>query len=124
MMEPFPDEWELLSLFESEPTIAEHGVPWTYNTLTFETERGADFVRCVIQPGYETLTVSWWHKGNEKLALDLNWVTGLRVVTGVGVDYLVAKFRDQYVCDLEFHLKPVIKLRWATSTECPPQLNL
>jgi len=119
-MNPFPEVWELLALFESEPTISDRDVPWFYNCLTFETKRGSDHVRCEIEPGYGILNINWWHSGKEKLTLELHWVDGLRVVTGGGIDYLVATFRDQFLYDLEFHLKPEIRLRWATSTECPP----
>ncbi len=120
-MNPFPEEWELLALFESEPTITDRDVPWSYNRLTFETKRGADEIRCEIEPGHEILNINWWHDGKEKLKLELYWVDGLRVVRGGGIDYLIARFRDQYSCDLEFHLKPEIHMRWATSTECPPR---
>ena len=119
-MNPFPEEWELLALFESEPTITDRAVPWFYSRLTFETKRGPNEVRCEIEPGCEILNITWWHDGKEKLKLELNWVKALRVVTGGGTDYLVASFRDRYLYDLEFHLKPEICLRWTTSMECPP----
>ena len=38
-MDPFPEEWELLALFESEPTLPISDVPWFYNRLTFQTKR-------------------------------------------------------------------------------------
>jgi len=118
-MNPFPDEWELLSLFEAEPTITDRDVPWFYNRLTFNTTRGGDGICCEIEPGYEILNIRWWNRGREKIRLELRWVSGLQVVTGSGKDYLIAHFRDRYLEDLEFHLKPVICLRWATSTEPP-----
>ncbi len=118
-MNPFPEEWELLALFESEPTIADRDVPWFYNRLTFETKRGTDEVRCAIEPGQETLEINWRQNGKEKLRLELHWVNGLRVFTGGGKDYLVASFRNNHLYPLEFHLKPGISLRWGTSMECP-----
>ena len=118
-MDPFPDEWELLALFECEPTITDRDVPWFYNCLKFETKRGADEIRCEIEPGYGILKLHWWQRGKEKLTLELYWVAGLRIVTGGGRDYLIANFRDRYLNDLEFQLKPESRLRWATSTECP-----
>ena len=119
-MEPFPDEWELLALFESEPTIEDRGVPWFYNRLIFETTRNADHIRCEIEPAYDTLKLYWWHERKERISLELTWVLALRVVTGGGIDYLVASFRDSYLQDLEFHIKPEIRLRWATSAKYPP----
>jgi hypothetical protein len=93
--------------------------PSFYNRLVFETTRGQDHVRCEIEPGYEKLRLTWWHRAEERLSLALNWVRGLRVVTGGGTDYLIASFRDPHLLDLEFHLKPTIFLRWGTSNECP-----
>ncbi|MDX1947650.1 MAG: hypothetical protein SFU86_19790 [Pirellulaceae bacterium] len=114
-MDPFPDEWELLALFEAEPTVVDRGVPWEYNVLIFETTRGQSHVRCEIEPGYEKIKLNWWDGPEERLSLELNSVLGLRVVTGGGRDYLVASFRDPHLFDLEFHLKPTVCLRWGTS---------
>jgi hypothetical protein len=72
-MNPFPQEWELLSLFECEPTIVDRGVPWEYNCLIFETSRGKDHIRCEIEPGYETIKLQWWQEKNDVLTLDLHW---------------------------------------------------
>jgi len=118
-MNPFPDDWELLALFESEPQISDRDVPWFYNCLTFETTRGTDHIRCKIEPGYEKFKLNWWQGRDERLTLELSWVRALRVVTGGGKDYLVLSFRDPHLLDLEFHLKPTIRLRWGTSNECP-----
>ncbi len=118
-MNPFPEEWELFALFETEPTVVDRGVPWEYNTLIFETTRDQNHVRCEIEPGYEKLKLVWWNGSEERLTLQLNWVRGLRVVSGAGKDYLVATFRDPHLLDLEFHLKPTICLRWGTSKEYP-----
>ena len=85
----------------------------------FETTRGDDHVRCEIEPGEEMLRLRWWHGRHERLALDLHWVRSLRVVTGGGRDYLIAAFRDEHLLDLEFHLKPIVCLRWGTSCSFP-----
>jgi hypothetical protein len=44
-MNPFPEDWELLAFFESEPTIEDRDVPWFYNCMTFETTRALDHVQ-------------------------------------------------------------------------------
>jgi hypothetical protein len=119
-MNPFPEEWELLALFEAEPIVIDRDVPRFYNRLIYETARGANIVRCEIEPGYEKLTLTCWRDSETWLSLDLSWVSGLRVVTGAGKDYLIASFRDPNLCDLEFHLKPVVCLRWGTSSQLPP----
>jgi hypothetical protein len=119
MMEPFPEEWQLLSLFEIEPRILDPGVPWAYNNLTFETTRGSDRILCVIEPGYERLDFTWWHNQSQHLKLELHCVSGLTIVTGAGNDYMVATFRDQYLTELRLHLRPTIECQWGTTNELP-----
>jgi hypothetical protein len=114
-MNPFPEEWELLSLFEVEPALADRDVPWYYNHLTFDTSRGDDRIRCEIEAGYEVIRLKWWNQGQERLSLDLNRVRSLKVITGSGRDYFIASFQDALLLDLEFHLKPTIYFRWGTS---------
>src|SRR4051794_14812518 len=107
-MNPFPEDWELLALFEAEPVVIDRIVPRFYNRLIYETARGPNIVRCEIEPGYEKLTLTCSRDSDVWLSLDLSWVCGLRVVTGAGKDYLVASFRDPNLCELELHLKPTI----------------
>ncbi len=119
MMNPFPDEWELLSLFEAEPRLHDPDIPWVYNTLSFETARGSDRILCVIEPGYERLDFQWWHNQGRHLALKLHRVSGLRVVTGGGSEYLVATFRDDNLSQLRLQLKPTIECEWGTTDDLP-----
>ena len=118
-MDPFPEDWELLSLFEVEPVLADRGVPWFYNCLKFETIRGDDHVCCEIEPASQVIRLSWCQARCQRLSLELHWVSGLKVVTGNGRDYFIATFRDPNLLDMEFHLKPEIRAKWGTSCECP-----
>ncbi len=118
-MDPFPEDWELLALFEVEPVLTDLNVPWSYNKLTFETKREEYLVRCEIEPSYEIIRLSCWQMGRELFSLDLHWVISLRVHTGEGKDYFVAHFRDPNLLPLEFHLKPSVRLLWGTSSDCP-----
>ena len=118
-MDPFPEEWELISLFETEPRELDPGIPWAYNNLTFETERGSNRILCVIEPGYERLDFTWWHNDTKHLALKLYWVSGLTVITGGGCDYLVASFRNPFLSQLRLQLKPTIECEWGTTNDLP-----
>ena len=118
-MEPFPEEWELLSVFEVEPQILDPGVPWAYNNLTFESTRGSNRILCVIEPGYERLEFTWWNNEAKHLTLNLHWVSGLTVRSGGGCDCLIASFRDPCLSPLRLQLKPTIECEWGTSNELP-----
>jgi hypothetical protein len=39
-MKPFPETWELISLFESEPDIEHPDEPWFYRGSRFSLTRG------------------------------------------------------------------------------------
>ena len=55
----FPDEYELIGLFESEPELFDgEDKPWAYNELKFTTVRGDDQVVVTIYPPSGKLTVA------------------------------------------------------------------
>ena len=117
-MNIFPDQHELISLFESEPTLADAKVPWTYNRLQFTRTIGDSTVECIIEPGYETLRFRWSQRGAEVMDLDLRWVSGLTVEYKDGREALVAQFRDRSgVSPLRIQLTPSIHVSWGTTQE-------
>lgn len=118
-MKPFPEEWELLSLFECEPVLDDPEVPWAYNRLTFDTKRGSDRILCVIEPGYCCLDFTWWHNTTKHLALKLRSVQGITVASGGGIEFFVATFRDECLLPLRLQLKPSIECEWGTSSDFP-----
>lgn len=118
-MDPFPEDWQLLSFFECEPDVLDDGVPWSYNTLTFRTRRGADDVQVKIEPGYETFHLVWSREGNEFLDLHLRWICGIEIDTGDGNEILRAIFRDDHVLPFVLRLKPTVHVRWGTNREMP-----
>jgi hypothetical protein len=117
-MKPFPQEHELLSLFESEPILLDANVPWTYNHLQFTRTIGESTVECVIEPGYETLQFRWSQRGVEIVALDLHWVAGLTVESDGGREALVAHFRERSgVSKLCIQFSPHIHISWGTTMD-------
>ena len=117
-MSPFPDEYELISLFESEPVLADAKVPWTYNHLRFTRTIGESTVECVIEPGYETLKFRWVQSGTEVVSLDLHWVSGITVECEGGREALVAQFRERHgVLPVRIQLAPTIHVSWGTTQE-------
>lgn len=119
-MKPFPDQHELIALFESEPVLTDAKVPWTYNHLQFTRTIGDSTVECAIEPGYETLRFRWLQRGVEVMDLDLHWVSGLSVECEHGREALVAHFRERGGrLPLRIQLAPNIHVSWGTSSELP-----
>jgi hypothetical protein len=110
-----PEEWQLLSVFEVEPTVLDPGVPWAYNMLTFETTRGEDRVRCEIAPGYDEFRFVWTRDGDLILKLDLRRVSGLLVHTEKGSESLCLEFSDDTIGPLVLQLKPKLTVSFSTN---------
>ena len=114
-MKPFPEEHELIWLFESEPKLADKNVIWYYNDLTFSIERGNDYVECKISPAYEELKFRWSRDGRELVHLDLKMVSGLEVIKAKDADLLKATFRHgSGLQPLLIKLKPNVWVSWGT----------
>jgi hypothetical protein len=119
-MKPFPDQYELLSLFESDPVLTDAKVPWAYNHLTFTRTIGESRIECEIEPGYETLKFRWVQHGAEVMDLDLHWVSGLTVECDGGREALVAHFRERSgLLPLRIQFAPSIRVSWGTTGNLP-----
>jgi hypothetical protein len=111
---PFPAEYELISLFETEPTLLDSGVPWIYNQVTFETHTGEDHLHCEIEPSTRQLRVTWTRAGVEIVRLELALVAGLVVETEGVRETLVARFSESSLHDLRLQVRPHVHVSWGT----------
>ena len=115
-MDPFPKQHELISIFESEPELLDLDAPWTYNRLTFKTQRGSDHIAYVIEPASRIVQIDWSRDGNRVVSLDLNSVSSLEVVTETPIETITAHFREDgslQPCVLQ--LKPTVRLSWGVT---------
>ena len=111
-MDPFPEVWELLSLFEAEPTLSDPELPLFYNAITFETKRGDDEIRCEIFPASGNFEFVWTQHGELRLHIVLRCVEGMSVFTGNGRDVLSLSFRDDHMEEIEIQLRPHVSCVW------------
>jgi hypothetical protein len=111
-MSGFPELHELTWLFEAEPTIAEEHPGWPIIPATFETERGAWRVRCVIAPYDYTVTIRCAIEGEDAIALDLlENVDEVRVDRTHDAEALVVVCRaDSLLRPVRLQLKPLIRV--------------
>jgi hypothetical protein len=115
MMNPFPEDWQLIGLFESEPELMYPSAqPWAYNMLRFEFHRDLDRLQCILQPGDERIEIHWWQADRLRLHLDLAGVNGLVVEITAARDALLASFREGvgFVLPLELQLRPYVSIAW------------
>ena len=113
-MERFPEPHDLISFFESEPTVLDAGVPWVYNHLEFRTKRGADEFLAIIEPGSETFRLTWHRDGKELVSFSLERACRLDLEMGPSRELLMVGVRHSVgVAELRFQLKPLPHIEWA-----------
>jgi hypothetical protein len=119
-MKPFPDQYELIALFESEPAVTDAGVPWAYNHLAFKRTVGDSRIECEIEPGYQELRFRWFQRDAQLVDLDLHWVSGLTIESEKGREILVAHFRERSgLMPLRIQISPTVHVAWGTMIDVP-----
>lgn len=115
-----PAEYELISLFESEPHLLDPELPWVYNTITFELTRGHDEVTVIIDPGMERVHIRWSRSGEEVLDVMAEGVARISAEEEPNRETLVLHFHeDLHRDDLRLRVKPEIHLYWRTRGHIP-----
>lgn len=116
-MDTFPEEYELIGFFESEPEVTDRDVPWFYNHLTFKTQRGEDSIVCEIEPVYGQIDLTWRRSNQEIATFALKDISELYINPGPGEEFLTAKFKNKYILDFEFYLKPQVRVQWGNEEQ-------
>jgi hypothetical protein len=112
-MNPFPEEHDLIALFECEPTLADEDIPWFYNHLCFTSVRGNEKIECHIEPAGQELIFKWWLDNLEKINLVVRGIKGLEISMQANTDMLIASFGEENQTQvLKIRLKPFVSLSW------------
>jgi len=114
-----PQDWELIGFFECEPTLAYEGdadYGWQYNTLTFETTRGKNRVRCTIDPSYGELGIEWERDSIPLVQLRMCYGKRLTVHSDSGREYMRVTFDEtSFLLPLILQLKPSVHIEWGAT---------
>ena len=114
-MDHFPEQYELLGFFESEPEFTDNidEVPWFYNRMTYCTTRNSDVIHCVVELASGMLNLVWEKSGTLVSSLNLEGITSLALINKNGEEKLIAKFGDSSgLLDFELQLKPSVHVKW------------
>lgn len=113
-MNPFPEDFELLSIFECDPELLDADVPWFYNTLTFRGERGGMKYLIRIRPSCGDLEVRIGDPNQPITHLAITEVSALRLHVGHADAVLLASFSpDAGRGILKIRLRPHLGIEWA-----------
>ena len=110
-MESFPDETDLMWLFEADAQVLDPALPWAYNRIRFVTERGADTVEFEMEPGYRIVRVRWEQGGVERTQAQLNRVQKVEVRKAPGGEALVETTHAEV--EMVVWLKPEVRFAWS-----------
>ncbi|QDV75313.1 hypothetical protein K2D_36030 [Planctomycetes bacterium K2D] len=109
MMSPFPEDWQLLWVFECEPQESEQ----VFKRYGSEVNGYRVVFEC--WPQEMEAKLAWW-KGKEVLGrLELQWVRGIVAETHKkGSTALVFTFEKDCIRPLRFQVRPYPSVEWGT----------
>jgi len=106
-----PDEIDLISFFEVEPTLGSLDTPWEYNSITFEIVRGEDHVLFHLEPDVGELKFSWLQANIPRTNLKIDGITQISVHLMKNDEFLIASNGDKDPRQLlQIRLKPNISV--------------
>jgi hypothetical protein len=114
-VKPFPEAHELIGFFEAEPVVADPGVPWIYNSLTFRTTRGQDQVVCIIEPANLSVDIAWRRAERHIGTFRLRQVASLSLERRGATEIMKAEFRSRAIEPFSLHLKPHVEVTWGSA---------
>lgn len=115
-MNPFPKDYELVELFESEPKILDEEVPWYYNNLFFSLNRNDVTLVCLLQPAYGTISLHLKMNNRPIYDLSLENVAGMEIEKANGKEILKIILNDgNTIKTLLLETKPTIYLMSTTN---------
>ena len=117
MIEPFPEQHDLIALFECEPISTDEAVPWCYNLLTFETTRGDAQITCEIEPGNQALKFRWSSSSQQLVLLDVDGIAGIQVELNEKTEAMIVTFENNKLTPLRIQLRPHVSVLWGTESE-------
>jgi hypothetical protein len=101
-----PDQGRLLEVL-GDPQLLDDDVPWAYNTLTWQVERGDDHLELKLEPGYQRIALLWSTLGKTLVSFDVGALSDLRIQHDPKSVALVFKTRS---IQLRVQLAPGIQI--------------
>ncbi len=109
---PFPENFELIAFFESEPDVLLDQNPWQYNELTFNAKSDNGTLNVVMMTGSERVEVKWMQGDKIVCHLDLWGVKYYKILDKDKYDTLIMGFSAPDVQDLVIRIRPYISIVW------------
>ncbi|MCU0392355.1 MAG: hypothetical protein MUE81_14660 [Thermoflexibacter sp.] len=114
-MDIFPEQYELIWLFESEPQLSDNddSISIYYKPFTYQLTRNNFSICCTFLLSYGDLDLLISHEGNTIVDLHLTSAIAIRVRKDNGKELLEVDFRHETTMKtLYLYLKPHIYVSW------------
>jgi len=109
-MKELPEEYELMSFFETEPIKLDPNVPFHYNHLTYIIKNKNEKIEVHISPAYGDIEIFW----EQNDILRFNWrlydIESLKIDNKDGMECLIIKFIPENISDCYMWVKPSFKI--------------
>lgn len=89
------DEWQFLSFFEVEPTLADADVPWCYNQAVYEVSRGGLALSFAIDPAYRDVRILLQHDAHPLYEFNATAIHDVRYTKDDGHEHLEVVMSDR-----------------------------
>lgn len=110
-MNPFPEEYELITLFESEPIILDSEFPWYYNYLLFKLIRDGIILDFGMEPACNRINI---RMSNERqgtlIEVGYESIRGIEIYKESSTEGLLLFDGDNLNVTVRLETKPNIKL--------------
>ncbi|KRE30266.1 hypothetical protein [Paenibacillus sp. Soil522] len=117
-MNPFPEEYEFIELFESLPEQLDKSVPFFYNNNVYKLSRSNGDLFFEMEPGSHWSRVAWKQAESFLIDLTLDNIKGIEIEKRNGNEYLHFYFyENQGLKPLIIRTKPEISMVWGTTRD-------
>lgn len=89
------EEWQFLSFFAVEPTLADADVPWCYNEAVYKVSRGGLALSFAIDPAYCDLRIILQHDTHSLYEFDATAIHDVRYAKDDGHEQLEVVVSDR-----------------------------
>ncbi|MFD2935462.1 hypothetical protein [Spirosoma flavum] len=111
----FPEDYELLSFFEVEPSLLDTDAPWLYNAITFKKEYIDELLYCTFSPSYGDLDLTLIRNQKPKITLSLHNIEAIKILKDPSGEHLKVIFNsDSPLLNFLLTLKPEVSIVWGT----------
>jgi hypothetical protein len=111
MISRFPDDWELINFFESEPDVRDPSSPWLYNHLEFAVARDHQRLHAVITPSYGKFLFKCYSDNELVFDLEFHSVDECSIHSESGGQYMLLRFPEKLkMKDVILFLRPRVRI--------------